>query len=212
MSFHIIHWLQWKWRKDKMAHLNVWKLLKKYKFGDNKLKTAHMWLASMKHTFMTRTSLHQKHFVYPTMARHSNVTGTQLAPARHDVTFLELDNSGMEVLAVLLKMPTSSMLYAFTILQHTALNISYILHQSCEKYSWYVFGDFNGDMIQENENPIHKNFLAAGFTKHIKNRSIRPELTTAKTGPIHLSSLVEIAFVDWFTKLLLINISIYMNI
>ena len=45
-----------------------------------------------------------------------------------------------------------------------------------------------------------------------KNRSIGPELTTAKTGPIHLSSLVEIAFVDWFTKLLLINISIYMNI
>ena len=35
---------------------------------------------------------------------------------------------------------------------------------------------------------------------------------TAKTGPIHLNSLVEIAFVDWFTKLLLINISIYMNI
>ena len=30
----------------------------------------------------------------------------------------------------------------------------------------------------------------------IKNRSIGPELTTAKTGPIHLSSLVEIAFVD----------------
>ena len=29
-----------------------------------------------------------------------------------------------------------------------------------------------------------------------KNRSIGPELTTAKTGPIHLSSLVEIAFVD----------------
>ena len=28
----------------------------------------------------------------------------------------------------------------------------------------------------------------------IKNRSIGPELTTAKTGPIHLSSLVEIAF------------------
>ena len=48
--------------------------------------------------------------------------------------------------------------------------------------------------------------------KKIKNRSIGPELTTAKTGPIHLSSLVEIAFVDWFTKLLLINISIYMNI
>ena len=45
-----------------------------------------------------------------------------------------------------------------------------------------------------------------------KNRSIGPELTTAKTGPIHLSSLVEIAFVDWFTKLLLINISIYMNL
>ena len=45
-----------------------------------------------------------------------------------------------------------------------------------------------------------------------KNRSIGPELMTAKTGPIHLSSLVEIAFVDWFTKLLLINISIYMNI
>ena len=45
-----------------------------------------------------------------------------------------------------------------------------------------------------------------------KNRSIGPELTTAKTGPIHLSSFVEIAFVDWFTKLLLINISIYMNI
>ena len=46
----------------------------------------------------------------------------------------------------------------------------------------------------------------------IKNRSIGPELMTAKTGPIHLSSLVEIAFVDWFTKLLFINISIYMNI
>ena len=45
-----------------------------------------------------------------------------------------------------------------------------------------------------------------------KNRSIGPELTTSKTGPIHLSSLVEIAFVDWFTKLLLINVSIYMNI
>ena len=45
-----------------------------------------------------------------------------------------------------------------------------------------------------------------------KNRSIGPELMTSKTGPIHLSSLVEIAFVDWFTKLLLINISIYMNI
>ena len=30
----------------------------------------------------------------------------------------------------------------------------------------------------------------------IKNRSIGPELMTAKTGPIHLSSLVEIAFVD----------------
>ena len=29
-----------------------------------------------------------------------------------------------------------------------------------------------------------------------KNRSIGPELTTSKTGPIHLSSLVEIAFVD----------------
>ena len=29
-----------------------------------------------------------------------------------------------------------------------------------------------------------------------KNRSIGPELMTAKTGPIHLSSLVEIAFVD----------------
>ena len=29
-----------------------------------------------------------------------------------------------------------------------------------------------------------------------KNRSIGPELTTAKTGPIHLSSFVEIAFVD----------------
>ena len=29
-----------------------------------------------------------------------------------------------------------------------------------------------------------------------KNRSIGPELTTAKTGPIHLSSLVEISFVD----------------
>ena len=45
-----------------------------------------------------------------------------------------------------------------------------------------------------------------------KNRSIGPELMTAKTGPIHLSSFVEIAFVDWFTKLLLINISMYMNI
>ena len=45
-----------------------------------------------------------------------------------------------------------------------------------------------------------------------KNRSIGPELMTAKTGPIHQSSLVEIAFVDRFTKLLLINISIYMNI
>ena len=45
-----------------------------------------------------------------------------------------------------------------------------------------------------------------------KNRSIGPELMTAKTGPIHLSSLVEIAFVDWFTKLLLITVSIYMNI
>ena len=33
-------------------------------------------------------------------------------------------------------------------------------------------------------------------SKGIKNRSIGPELTTAKTGPIHLSSLVEIAFVD----------------
>ena len=31
---------------------------------------------------------------------------------------------------------------------------------------------------------------------NIKNRSIGPELTTAKNGPIHLSSLVEIAFVD----------------
>ena len=30
----------------------------------------------------------------------------------------------------------------------------------------------------------------------IKNRSIGPELMTAKTGPIHLSSFVEIAFVD----------------
>ena len=30
----------------------------------------------------------------------------------------------------------------------------------------------------------------------VKNRSIGPELTTAKTGPIHLSSFVEIAFVD----------------
>ena len=29
-----------------------------------------------------------------------------------------------------------------------------------------------------------------------KNRSIGPELMTAKTGPINLSSLVEIAFVD----------------
>ena len=29
-----------------------------------------------------------------------------------------------------------------------------------------------------------------------KNRSIGPELTTAKTGPIHLSSFMEIAFVD----------------
>ena len=29
-----------------------------------------------------------------------------------------------------------------------------------------------------------------------KNRSIGPELMTAKTGPIHLSSFVEIAFVD----------------
>ena len=46
----------------------------------------------------------------------------------------------------------------------------------------------------------------------LKNRSIGPELTTAKTGPIHLSSLVEIAFVDWFTKLLLITVSIYMNL
>ena len=35
---------------------------------------------------------------------------------------------------------------------------------------------------------------------------------TAKTGPIHLGSLVEIAFVDWFTKLLLITVSIYMNL
>ena len=50
------------------------------------------------------------------------------------------------------------------------------------------------------------------FGPFCKNRSIGPELTTAKTGPIHLSSFVEIAFVDWFTKLLLINISIYMNI
>ena len=32
--------------------------------------------------------------------------------------------------------------------------------------------------------------------KRTKNRSIGPELTTAKTGPIHLSSFVEIAFVD----------------
>ena len=30
----------------------------------------------------------------------------------------------------------------------------------------------------------------------LKNRSIGPELMTAKTGPIHLSSFVEIAFVD----------------
>ena len=56
-------------------------------------------------------------------------------------------------------------------------------------------------------------FIKNAFQKlFTKNRSIGPELTTAKTGPIHLSSLVEIAFVDWFTKLLLINISIYMNI
>ena len=45
-----------------------------------------------------------------------------------------------------------------------------------------------------------------------KNRSIGPELTTAKTGPIHLSSLVEIAFVYWFNKLLLITVGIYMNL
>ena len=45
-----------------------------------------------------------------------------------------------------------------------------------------------------------------------KNRSIGPELTTAKTGPIYLSSLMEIAFVDWLTKLLLITVSIYMNL
>ena len=30
----------------------------------------------------------------------------------------------------------------------------------------------------------------------LKNRSIGPELMTAKTGPIHLSSFMEIAFVD----------------
>ena len=34
------------------------------------------------------------------------------------------------------------------------------------------------------------------FIALLKNRSIGPELMTAKTGPIHLSSLVEIAFVD----------------
>ena len=33
-------------------------------------------------------------------------------------------------------------------------------------------------------------------TAQVKNRSIRPELMTAKTGPIHLSSFMEIAFVD----------------
>ena len=54
--------------------------------------------------------------------------------------------------------------------------------------------------------------LTSVMMSRCKNRSIGPELMTSKTGPIHLSSLVEIAFVDWFTKLLLINISIYMNI
>ena len=38
--------------------------------------------------------------------------------------------------------------------------------------------------------------IAAIPPASIKNRSIGPELTTSKTGPIHLSSLVEIAFVD----------------
>ena len=59
---------------------------------------------------------------------------------------------------------------------------------------------------------LHTILMTANSVTDAKNRSIGPELTTAKTGPIHLSSLVEIAFVDWFTKLLLINISIYMNI
>ena len=40
---------------------------------------------------------------------------------------------------------------------------------------------------------VHEREMA--FTQ-TKNRSIGPELMTAKTGPIHPSSFVEIAFVD----------------
>ena len=49
--------------------------------------------------------------------------------------------------------------------------------------------------MQYSKNP--KNFHSMTIRPvKFKNRSIGPELTTAKTGPIHLSSLVEIAFVD----------------
>ena len=43
---------------------------------------------------------------------------------------------------------------------------------------------------------IQKKLTSEGRLAIYKNRSIGPELMTAKTGPIHLSSLVEIAFVD----------------
>ena len=43
------------------------------------------------------------------------------------------------------------------------------------------------------EQPNYKIIQTDPTNKYKKNRSIGPELTTSKTGPIHLSSLVEIA-------------------
>ena len=87
---------------------------------------------------------------------------------------------------------------------HHLENLSYQTHTKL----WALKSSFEGTFLTKRPSET----IVACSMLRVKNRSIGPELMTAKTGPIHLSSLVEIAFVDWFTKLLLINISIYMNI
>ena len=52
------------------------------------------------------------------------------------------------------------------------------------------------EIATENILIIHTITQEVHHTYNRKNRSFGPEVMTAKTGPIHLSSLVEIVFVD----------------